>query len=50
MSGIVATNRFGFMTMERDGARWRIAAHDARGAALYRCTLEGRQASCAAAP
>jgi hypothetical protein len=50
ISSIVATNRFGFMTMERDGAQWRIVAHDARGAALYRCTLEGRQASCAAAP
>ena len=50
ISSIVATNRFGFMTMERDGARWRIVAHDARGAALYRCTLEGRQAVCAAAP
>jgi hypothetical protein len=49
ISSIVATNRFGFMTMEREGPLWRIVAHDARGAALYRCTLEGRQASCAAA-
>jgi len=49
ISSIAATNRFGFMTMERDGARWLVFAKDARGTALYRCTLEGRQASCAAA-
>jgi len=48
ISSIVATNRFGFMTMERDGGRWLVVAHDARGTALFRCTLEGRQASCTA--
>ena len=50
MSTLVATNRFGFMTMDRDGARWRIVAHDARGVPLFVCTLVERQASCAAAP
>jgi hypothetical protein len=37
------------MTMDRDGARWRVVAHDARGAPLFVCTLVERQASCAAA-
>ena len=46
IAGIVATNRFGFMTMERDGARWRMVAHDARGAPQISCTLQERQASC----
>jgi 3',5'-cyclic AMP phosphodiesterase CpdA len=49
MSTLVATNRFGFMTMDRDGPRWRIVAHDAHGAPLFVCTLVERQASCAAA-
>ena len=46
ISGIVATNRFGFMTMERDGARWRMVAHDRDGAPQISCTLQERQASC----
>jgi len=46
MAGLAATNRFGFMTMERDGALWRMVAHDARGTPLISCVLEGRQASC----
>ena len=49
IANIVATNRFGFMTMDRDGARWRIVAHDARGTPLIVCTLVQRQATCAAA-
>jgi hypothetical protein len=50
MSTLIATNRFGFMTMDRDGARWRIVANDARGTPLIVCTLVERQVSCAAAP
>ena len=46
MATLVATNRFGFMTMERDGARWQIVAHDTRGMPQINCTLEERQASC----
>ena len=46
IAGIVATNRFGFMTMERDGARWRMVAHDARGVPQIACTLQERQANC----
>ncbi len=50
VASIVATNRFGFMTMERDGARWRMVAHDARGAPMTTCTLFERRASCDPAP
>ena len=50
MSTLTATNRFGFMTMDRDGARWRIVAHDAHGTALIVCTLLERQATCGGAP
>jgi hypothetical protein len=47
IEGIVASNRFGFMIMERDGARWRMVAHDAQGAPMIACTLFERRASCA---
>jgi hypothetical protein len=50
IAGLVATNRFGFMTMERDGARWRMVAHDMRGAPQISCTLQERQASCLPVP
>ena len=46
VAGIVATNRFGFMTMERDGARWRITAHDGSGQAMSTCALAERRADC----
>ena len=46
VAGLVASNRFGFMTMERDGARWRMVAHDVRGAPMMRCVLFERRASC----
>jgi hypothetical protein len=46
VAGIVASNRFGFMTMERDGARWRMIAHDVRGAPMAACTLSERRAAC----
>ena len=46
IASLVATNRFGFMTMERDGARWRMVAHDARGAPMISCTLLERRATC----
>jgi hypothetical protein len=50
IAGIVATNRFGFMTMERDGARWRMIAHDRDGVPQIACALDERQATCAPAP
>jgi hypothetical protein len=50
LAGIVATDRSGFMTMERDGVRWRIIAHDARGTPMGTCTLHARRAACEPAP
>ena len=46
VASLVAADRFGFMTMERDGARWRMVANDARGMPMISCTLSGRRASC----
>jgi hypothetical protein len=46
VTGLVATDRFGFMTMERDGAGWRMTARDARGAPMTACALSGRKAGC----
>ena len=46
VAGIVASNRFGFMTIERDGARWRMVAHDFRGTPMTTCTLSERRAIC----
>ena len=47
VAGIVATNRFGFMTMERAGAGWRAIARDVAGAAMTTCVLADRRADCA---
>jgi len=46
IASLVATNRFGFMTIERDGASWRMVAHDARGMPMISCTLFERSAQC----
>jgi hypothetical protein len=46
MASLVATNRFGFMSMERDSARWRMVAHDAHGVPMILCTLFERRATC----
>ena len=50
IASLVATNRYGFMTMERDGVLWRMVAHDARGAPMISCTLSGRRAACDPVP
>jgi hypothetical protein len=50
VAGLVASNRFGFMTIERDGTRWRMVAHDARGATMTTCTLFERRATCDPVP
>jgi hypothetical protein len=47
VASIVATNRFGFMTMDRDGPRWRLTARDATGGPMTTCTLFERRADCA---
>ena len=46
VASTVATNRFGFMTMERAGAGWRMVARDALGAPMTTCTLFERHATC----
>ncbi len=46
VAGTVATNRFGFMTIERAAAGWRMIAHDARGAPMTSCALFQRRATC----
>jgi len=46
VASLVATNRFGFMTIERDGAGWRMVAHDAHGMPMTSCTLFERRATC----
>ena len=47
VSVIVATNRFGFMTMQRDGSRWTMTARDIDGKPMTTCTLNERRADCA---
>ena len=46
VESVVASDRFGFMTIERDGARWRMIAHDVRGEPMIACTLSERRALC----
>lgn len=46
VANMVATNRFGFMTMERSGAGWTMSARDVRGAVMTTCALAQRKASC----
>jgi hypothetical protein len=50
VAALVATNRFGFMTMERDGPRWKMVAHDVRGIPMIACVLFERRATCETAP
>jgi hypothetical protein len=49
VSGIVATNRFGFMTMQRDGGRWTMTARGVEGRPMTTCALNERRADCAPA-
>ncbi len=44
---LVASNRFGFMTMDRAATGWNMTAWDVRDGALTTCTLAGRKARCA---
>jgi hypothetical protein len=50
VAGIVYSNRFGFMTMEREGAAWAIKAHDRDGVAYTTCTLLEKKAVCRQMP
>ena len=44
---LVTTTRFGFMTMERDGAAWSMQAWDYDGKPITSCTLGQRKVVCA---
>ncbi len=44
---ITSTNRFGYMTMEPDGARWRMTVRDVRGVPMSGCMLTGKRIDCA---
>jgi len=46
VASIVATNRFGFMTIERAGASWTITARDGSGRTMSTCALAERRANC----
>ena len=46
VAAILSTTRFGFVTMERAGAGWRLQAFDADGAPLTTCTLAARKTDC----
>lgn len=47
VSQMIASSRFGFMTMERDGDAWSMRAWDVAGKPIATCTLRARKASCA---
>lgn len=46
VSAIAAANRFGFMTMYRDGARWTMSARMIDGTTITTCTLRERRVDC----
>ena len=46
VASVTAISEFGFSTMEREGAGWRVVARNARGMPMATCTLVGSKASC----
>jgi hypothetical protein len=46
VADLVATTRFGYMTMERDGPGWVLKGFDVKGAPLTTCALSARKAAC----
>jgi hypothetical protein len=46
VANFTATNRFGFMTMERDAGGWMMKAWDVHGAPVTTCTLARHVARC----
>jgi hypothetical protein len=46
VAGLVSSNAFGFMTLERAGAGWTMTARDVRGTAVATCALRGKKATC----
>jgi hypothetical protein len=43
IASLVATNRLGFMTLERDGTKWQIVARSVKGVPMISCTLFERR-------
>ena len=43
---LLSTTRFGFMTMERDGAAWSMRAFDYEGKPMTSCRVAAREAQC----
>lgn len=50
VAGIVASNRFGFMTMARDNGGWTMTARDGGGMPMTTCALFDRRVACERAP
>ncbi|MFO1415162.1 MAG: metallophosphoesterase [Burkholderiales bacterium] len=46
VANLLADSHFGFVTMERAGAGWRLQAFDAAGAPVTTCTLVARRSTC----
>jgi Calcineurin-like phosphoesterase len=46
VDSLISTNRFGFMTMERQGAAWTIVAWNVDGKPMTTCTLVARKTQC----
>ena len=48
-SGMVVAKQFGFATLEKQAEGWTLLNYDTYGKLMTRCSLKGRDASCAAA-
>ena len=46
VGSMISSMAFGFMTLERDGANWKIVERDTRGAPRAVCTLANGKAAC----
>ena len=46
VASLTAISEFGFSTMERSGAGWRLVARDRRGTPMATCTLVATKANC----
>jgi hypothetical protein len=43
---IIASSRFGYVVMDRDGAGWKLTDRDTSGAVLSTCIITGKRAQC----
>ena len=49
VANFTTTNQYGFLTMEREGADWRMREWDRNGAMLTSCLLTGSKGKCSPA-